>query len=332
MNIQFFRDKLFSIGPDEFEDHALELFRWQAVQNPVYRQYLEALRVDPLRVSGLAEIPFLPVSFFKNHKVLTMEAAASQGLNFFESSGTTGQRRSRHYVDDEAFYLQVCRHAFERAYGSLQDFHIFALLPSYLEREHASLVSMADYFIRESASPLSGFFLKNDQELLDRIAAAQSDGRQVMLLGVTFALLQLAESAQADLHDVIVMETGGMKGRGREMIREELHKTLCRGLGVPAIHAEYGMTELFSQAYAQGEGRFFAPPWMRLMLRDINDPFYFDNHLRYGGINVIDLANVHSCAFIETQDLGRFHQDGSFEVLGRFDNSDTRGCNLMVSL
>ncbi|MFP4088916.1 MAG: acyl transferase [Cyclobacteriaceae bacterium] len=332
MNARFFKDKLFGVHAQNFEAQALSLFRWQAQHNPVYSKYLHFLGVQPSQVSKLEEIPYLPISFFKNHKVLSREISTKEPSDYFESSGTTGQQTSRHYVEDMAFYLQVCRRGFESVYGSLHEYHVFALLPSYLERQHASLVAMAEHFIKISASSLSGFYLKNYEDLLEQIGLAKQSGRKVLLLGVTFALLELAERGETNLEGVVVMETGGMKGRRKEMIRAELHELLCRGLNVQQIHSEYGMTELMSQAYSEGEGKFYPPPWMRIILRDINDPFHFDNNLRYGGINVIDLANVHSCAFIETQDLGKYHQqNGSFEVLGRFDNTDTRGCNLMVA-
>lgn len=333
LNAQFFKDKLFNINAQNFEEHALSLFRWQVKHNPVYQAYVRNLGRDVEAVQKLTDIPFLPISFFKNHRVISQAEGAHQHWQYFESSGTTGQQRSRHYVADSDFYLQVCRQIFEAQYGALQDFHIFALLPSYLERQHASLVAMADYFIQESKSERSGFYLDDYPALLRHISAAQKSDRKVLLLGVTFALLELAENYQPDLRGVVVMETGGMKGRRKEIVREELHLYLEKRFNIPQVHSEYGMTELMSQAYAKTSGMFQCPEWMRILIRDINDPFSIDTHLRYGGINIIDLANVDSCAFIETQDLGRFdHEKQTFEVLGRMDNTDTRGCNLMVSL
>lgn len=332
-NAQFFKDNLFSINAQNFEEHVLSLFRRQAEHNPVYRKYISCLGVKTRDIHQIHQIPFLPISFFKNHRVITHEGESStEKYDYFESSGTTGQQRSRHYIPDLDFYLRICQSIFEQQYGKLDDFHVFALLPSYLERKHASLVAMADYFIQQSQSPFSGFYLQDYEKLLVQIAKARQSNRKVLLLGVTFALLDLAEKFRPNLKDVIVMETGGMKGRRKEIIRQELHQMLKEGLNVKHIHAEYGMTELLSQAYAHRDGLFQAPPWMRIIIRDINDPFYFNQDLRYGGINVIDLANVHSCAFIETQDLGKYHTSThTFEVLGRFDNTDTRGCNLMVS-
>lgn len=330
---QFFKDNLFSINAQNFEEHALSLFQWQAENNTVYREYISYLGIQVKDVQQILQIPFLPISFFKTHRVLVHDPLQnSSDEHYFESSGTTGQQRSRHYVSDPAFYLEVCKDIFEQQYGKLNEYHIFALLPSYLERKHASLVAMADHFIRLSQSDLSGFYLQDYEKLLQQLEQAQNSKRKILLLGVSFALLDLAEKYQPNLKNVIVMETGGMKGRRKEMIREELHQVLKEGFQLDHIHAEYGMTELLSQAYAHQEGLFQTSPWMRILLRDINDPFYFDENLRYGGINVIDLANVHSCAFIETQDLGKYHTSTrTFEVLGRFDHSDIRGCNLMVS-
>ncbi|MEK6479650.1 acyl transferase [Catalinimonas sp. 4WD22] len=330
----FFKDKLFSTNAQNFEEHALALFRWQAKYNSVYRQYLSHLGVKPENINKTTDIPFLPITFFKHHKVITQEVSKdADAYTYFESSGTTGQQRSRHYLKDTEFYLRVCKTIFEKQYGALNEYHIFALLPSYLERQHASLVAMADDFIQQSKSSLSGFYLNNYEELLEKLDQAKQSDRKVLLLGVTFALLELAEKYRPNLKNVVVMETGGMKGRRKEMIRQELHQILKANLQVDHIHAEYGMTELLSQAYANQDGIFQSPPWMRILVRDINDPFSINQHQRYGGINVIDLANVHSCAFIETQDLGKYNTStNTFEVLGRFDHSDIRGCNLMISV
>lgn len=325
---RYFADHIFQVNADNFTDFSLKLFRYQAVNNAVYRKYLQYLQVDPVAVTKIEDIPFLPISFFKTQQILTPQETRS--ATFFESSGTTGQQRSRHYVADMHLYHQVSQTMFERTYGKLSDFHIFALLPSYLEREHASLVAMVDYFIRQSQSEYSGFYLKNYQELIQNIRQAAGTGK-VLLMGVSFALLDLAEQYQPDLQGVIVMETGGMKGRRKEITREELHAILSEKLNVDSIHSEYGMTELLSQAYARHSGIFKAPPWMKVLIRDINDPFSLDTRSRAGGINVIDLANIYSCAFIETQDLGRTNKiEETFEVLGRYDNSDIRGCNLMI--
>jgi hypothetical protein len=326
--LQNFKNQIFQISDSDFESRSLELFRYQAEHNPIYKAYLSALNTPVEKISRLEEIPFMPIDFFKNHTVKTGEWEEQA---VFESSGTTGQVRSRHYIEDLTFYQQVCAQAFERFYGPLQDYAFMALLPSYLERSNSSLVAMMDYFIKESGSSYSGFYLHNYEELLHNIGQARKEGkRKILLIGVTFALLELAEEYECDLLDVIVMETGGMKGRRKEMIRAELHEVLTNRLGVPLVHAEYGMTELLSQAYSKGNGLFGVPPWMKVVLRDLNDPYCISKNLRQGGINVIDLANAHSCAFIETQDVGREYPNGTFEALGRFDNSDVRGCNLLV--
>lgn len=324
----YFTNHLFQVTDETFADFALKLFRFQSANNPIYSKYLSYLQVNPASVLSIEDIPFLPIEFFKMHQIITPADAVAQG--YFESSGTTGQQRSRHYVVDMNLYQRVALTIFEQFYGKLTKYHIFALLPSYLEREHASLVAMADYFIRESQSTYSGFYLKNYKEMIHKIEQAKSS-RKVILMGVSFALLELAEQYQPDLQGLMVMETGGMKGKRKEMTRDELHRILTEKLNVDDIHSEYGMTELLSQAYAKQRGVFQTPSWMRVLIRDINDPFCIDSQLHSGGINVIDLANIYSCAFIETQDLGRVNsQSGTFEVLGRFDNSDIRGCNLMI--
>ncbi len=313
-----------------FEQKALELFQFQAMNNPIYKAYIKARKVDPVTIDRMEDIPFLPIRFFKDFQVI------SAGLNHFEgyysSSGTTGAITSRHYFWSESFYLQHALKLFEKAYGSIKEFHVLALLPAYLERKGSSLVSMSDYFIKESGSKYSGFYLYNHSDLVTTLQKLKKNTKHVLLLGVTFALLDLAESGVEipDLPNLIVMETGGMKGRRIEMVREEVHEKLMHAFNVEKIHSEYGMTELMSQAYSKGEGKYNLPDSMHVMLRDINDPFTF-SHRMQGGINIIDLANFHSCAFIETQDLGKLDEKGSLEVLGRFDNSEIRGCNLMVN-
>jgi hypothetical protein len=320
---------------ESFESVALAVFRYQAAENPVYRSYLHHRRIDPARVQTLEQIPFLPIEFFKTQRVVTGEVPP---VLTFESSGTTGTLTSRHFVADPVFYEQISVQLFEQAYGPLTGYHVLALLPAYLERSGSSLVYMVRHFIERSASPHSGFFLHDVPRLLDtlRYLLTTPADRRVLLLGVTFALLDLAERGdwpEVPTEKLLVMETGGMKGRRRELLREEVHARLTRAFGVPAIHSEYGMTELLSQAYSMGEGIFRLPPTMRVLLRDVNDPFTpLGPGARTGGLNVIDLANVDSCAFIETKDLGNYGpQAGTFRVLGRFDNSDIRGCNLLVS-
>ncbi|MFL5765801.1 MAG: acyl transferase [Bacteroidia bacterium] len=306
---------------------ALEIMNSQADHNEVYRQYLAGLDVNPRAVKTLEKIPFLPIEFFKSRVVVNGEL--NEKMRIFTSSGTTGQE-SRHYVTDISVYEQSFRKGFELFYGPVAEYCILALLPSYLEREGSSLVYMADDLIRKSNHPESGFYLHDYAELSEKLTRLDTNGQKTILIGVTYALLDLIENITFRLKNTIIMETGGMKGKRKELIREELHEILCGGFGVKAIHSEYGMTELLSQAYSKGEGRFFCPPWMKVLIRDVNDPFSFLPQGRTGGINIIDLANANSCSFIATQDLGKIHSDGSFEVLGRFDNSDIRGCNLMV--
>ncbi|MDJ1479656.1 acyl transferase [Cytophagaceae bacterium YF14B1] len=329
MNQQFilsFKKSLFESF--RFEEKALELFRFQASANQIYRKYLEFLKIDPAKISSVNEIPFLPIEFFKAHTITSVQ---SQPAALFESSGTTGQIRSRHYVYDTSFYEKVAQYIFEQIYGSLAEFHVLALLPSYLERTGSSLVYMVEHFIRESHSSESGFFLHDQSELVSKIDTLVQQNKKVLLIGVTFALLDLAEHyGGRDWSRVIVMETGGMKGRREELLREEVHEILKQAFLLPKVHSEYGMTELLSQAYSFGNGVFQMPPTMRILIRDVNDPFSINANQRSGGINIIDLANVDSCAFIETKDIGIVHPDNTFQVLGRFDNSDIRGCNLLV--
>lgn len=334
------REQIVTVEPADFEPLALSVFRYQAAFNPVYSEYIRHLGTDPAHVAALTDIPFLPIQFFKNHRVATGHSADAPVI--FRSSGTTGQATSSHHLYDEPLYKAISYRIFQHNYGDLNRFHILALLPSYLERNNSSLVYMMQHFIEESDSEYSGFYLNNTGEMLQRLRhiAANPDGRGVLLLGVTFALLDLAESSfdlsfLKDVSRLTVMDTGGMKGRRTELLREEVHDILTASLGVPVIHSEYGMTELLSQGYSHGNGLFTPGHSMRILLRDVNDPFAVSDHnlglSKTGGINVIDLANLDTCSFIETQDLGRFgEKPGTFYVMGRFDNSDIRGCNLMV--
>lgn len=273
------------------------------------------------------DIPFLPIDLFKIHKIVSGNARSQI---IFSSSGTTGMNQSKHFITDIGIYKQSYRQGFKEFYGDIRDIAVLALLPSYQEREGSSLIYMVDDLISQSACSQSGYFLYNHAELTETLNQLKANHTHTLLIGVTYALLDFAESHSIEFPELIVMETGGMKGQRREMIREELHEALCQGFGVPAIHSEYGMTELLSQAYSKGGGRFHCPPWMQVSIRDTNDPLEILKPGQTGGINVIDLANINSCAFIATQDLGRLHDDGSFEILGRFDNSDIRGCNLLV--
>jgi hypothetical protein len=335
-------------NPYTFEKLALEVFRFQFALNPIYNAYVKSLAKDVKKIDRLEKIPFLPIEFFKNHQVIS---GPIEPQMTFESSGTTSSNISRHFVSDLPFYELMSRNTFETFYGSLTDYHIFALLPSYLERNNSSLVYMVQNFIFHSFSQFGGFYLDNLDEMMQNMAEAAQDGRKILLIGVTFGLLDLAENAffakkiREFSDKIIVMETGGMKGRRKEMVREELHSILTSAFGVESVHSEYGMTELLSQGYSKGDGVFHLPKTMKILLREINDPFSYlpsfalgesDQDVKYrgktGGINVIDLANIDSCAFIETKDLGSFTTDyEGFRVMGRFDNSDIRGCNLMLS-
>ena len=327
--LQKFQETIFTLSVDEFEEHALELFRWQATHNPVYRNYIHQLRINPETVGAVEQIPFLPIDFFKHHAILS--AADTSVEVVFESSGTTNDARSHHHVTDLSFYHRVSQRIFEDQFGPLSSYHILALLPSYLERKNASLVAMVEHFIQESDSPYGGFYLNDYAALVQALASTAREGRQVLLIGVTFALLQLAEAYGPDLSQVTVIETGGMKGMRKELIREEVYDILRTRTGARRLCSEYGMTELLSQAYSQEANVFRLPTWMRVLAREINDPFTWVGKETVGGMNIIDLANVHSCAFIETMDRGKVHRDGTFEVLGRLDNSDIRGCNTMVT-
>lgn len=314
-------------GPAAFNALALELFYLHAARNPVYRGFLEGLRFDPAGVRSVDGIPCLPIGVFRNHRVLL------EGLDpavTFTSSGTTGSVTSSHLVPWPDLYERSFLSSFRSVYGDPAEWRILALLPAYLEREGSSLVHMAHRLIEASGDPLSGTYLYKYAELADVLRRSEAEGKKTLLLGVTFALLDLAEQFPQPLKHTVVMETGGMKGRRPEIVREELHRILKQAFGLPAIHSEYGMTELLSQAWSTGEGLYRCPPWMQVRIRDTNDPFARLPHGRTGGIDVIDLCNIASCPFIATQDLGRQHPDGSFEVLGRFDHSDVRGCNLLV--
>ncbi|MEX2564965.1 MAG: acyl transferase [Cyclobacteriaceae bacterium] len=325
-----FSERIKSGQIQDFETQALKLFHYQAENNLIYRKYLEYLGVKSSEISSIQSIPFLPVSFFKNHKVIT--GALSGFDTCYTSSGTTGQVSSRHYLRSKAFYLEHAANLFEMQYGNLKNYHILALLPSYLERKGSSLVDMVAHFMERSQSDAAGFYLFNHKDLMDNILHLQSGKRKVLLIGVTFALLDLAEGTQEEpfIPNLMIMETGGMKGRRREMIREEVHGILKNKFGVDHVHSEYGMTELISQAYSRGEGIYTVPPTMGVYIRDVHDPFDIDSKNK-GAVNIIDLANFNSCAFIETQDLGEKHEDGTFSILGRIDNSELRGCNLMVN-
>lgn len=306
---------------------ALSIFRYQSEENTVYRKYLNFLKRDFQSITTIEEIPFLPIEFFKTEKVLSHFTDADL---IFTSSSTTGSVPSRHYIPDPELYEESFFAAFDIFYGKPADYCILALLPSYLERKGSSLVYMVDKLIEESKHSEGGFYLHNHKALAEKLEVLKQAKQKTMLIGVTFALLDFVEKFPMEFPELIVMETGGMKGKREELIREEVHSILKSGFALQKIHSEYGMTELLSQAYSSGDGIFSCPPWMKILIREPNDPFYLLPDGKSGGINIIDLANLDSCSFIETQDLGKTHEKSLFEVLGRFDTSDLRGCNLMV--
>jgi phenylacetate-coenzyme A ligase PaaK-like adenylate-forming protein len=306
---------------------ALKVFRFQYENNLVYREFCDFLKTDVQKIKTIQQIPFLPIQFFKSHEVVSNSNPIQ---TIFTSSGTTGMVTSKHLVTDVSIYEESYRKGFSQFYGNIEDYVVLALLPSYLEREGSSLIHMVDDLIQLSKHPESGFYLHNYDELIEKIIQLDQSGQNVILIGVTYALLDLIEKHSFQLENTIIMETGGMKGKRKEMIREELHQELCNGFGVKSIHSEYGMTELLSQAYSLGDGIFECPSWMQISIRDTEDALSYIREGKTGGINVIDLANINSCSFIATQDLGKKYSNGSFEVVGRFDHSDIRGCNLMV--
>lgn len=313
---------IFSIATQaDFDRMTLEVFRFQVEACAPYREYLELLGVDPAAVECPKQIPFLPIELFKSHRVY---CGSNPPQQIFTSSSTTGQTPSRHYVADLRIYEEAFTRSFELFYGPAEQTAIYALLPNYLEREGSSLIYMVEGLIRRGGG---GFYLYDHDALLRDMEAHQ--GKKI-LLGVSYALWDLAEEQRGALHDVIVMETGGMKGRREELPREEFHRLLCDAFGVQSIHSEYGMAELMSQAYSDGKGIFRTPPWMRICVRDLNDPFRLLPNGATGGVNLIDLANLYSCSFLQTQDLGKVYDDGSFRILGRISGSEIRGCNLLV--
>ena len=312
---------------EEFKEVALNVFKHQFKNNKVYRSFCDLLYVHPSGINLVEEIPFLPIQFFKSRKILS---SIEEVQETFTSSGTTGSITSKHFVTDINLYKESYLNGFSHFYGNIEDYVVLALLPNYLEREGSSLVFMVDDLIQKSKNSESGFYLNNIEELAKKLTELDKKGQKVLLIGVSFALLDLIETAKFNLKNTIIMETGGMKGRRKELVREELHQILQNGFGVSEIHSEYGMTELLSQGYSNGNGVFKTPPWMKILTRDTEDALTIQQIGKTGGINVIDLANYNSCSFIATQDLGKVHKNGTFEVIGRFDNSDIRGCNLMV--
>lgn len=319
---------IFSINNDEqFSRIALEIFQYQAKKIPVYKEYVERLRIKVEEVKSIDKIPFLPIQFFKTREVKSTD---SETQIVFTSSGTTGDQTSKHHVVDADLYIKSFTTAFHHFYGNPKDYCILALLPSYLERQGSSLVFMVDRLIKLSNHSESGFFLNEYDVLKDRLERLDKQGQKCLLIGVSFALADFAEKYHLQLNNTVVMETGGMKGRRKEMVREELHMQLCNAFGLKSIHSEYGMTELFSQAYSYGNGVFQCPPWMKIVIRDPYDPFTTLANSKTGAINVIDLANIYSCSFIQTEDMGKVYDNHTFEVLGRMNEAQLRGCNLLV--
>jgi phenylacetate-coenzyme A ligase PaaK-like adenylate-forming protein len=321
-------ERIFTIASEaDFLDAALATFHYQYRHNEVYKDYCNYLNIAPNDITQLYQIPFLPIQFFKSKKVVS---GSFQPQAIFTSSGTTGTTTSSHYVKNTGLYELSFTNGFEHFYGPVQEYCVLALLPSYLERQGSSLIYMVQDFIQRSKYPQSGFFLRDHEKLVAQLAHLEKLKTKTLLIGVSFALLDLVEQHPMQLKHCTVMETGGMKGRRKEMIREELHDRLKIGFGIANVHSEYGMTELLSQAYSKGNGIFQGPPWMKVLIRDTEDPMSLQPLGKTGGLNVIDLANIDSCSFIATQDLGKVHHNGSFEVLGRFDHADVRGCNLMA--
>lgn len=322
------KNQIFSTqSAQDFLQASLAVFQFQYTHNSVYRQFCDLMERGPENVNKLEEIPFLPIEFFKSHQILSSD----QKIEItFTSSGTTGKQTSKHKITDLSLYEKTYEKAFEKFYGNIEDYVVLALLPSYLERKGSSLIYMANAFIKNSKHLESGFYLNELDALSEKLTRLDAEGKKILLIGVSFALLDLVENRQFDLKNTIVMETGGMKGRRKEMIRKELHKILRHGFGVKKIHSEYGMTELLSQAYSPGDGIFHCPKTMAMLIRDPEDALSYLSEGKTGGINVIDLANLNSCSFIATQDLGKKINKNSFEILGRFDHSDIRGCNLMA--
>lgn len=319
---------IFNIQTEEdFLNVALETFRFQAKNNIIYKEFIRLLNITVSDVKRLEQIPFLPIQFFKTHKIISTNASVKE---IFYSSGTTGMQLSKHFVTDINLYKTSYTKGFSSFYGAISNYTILALLPNYLERKGSSLVFMIDDLIKKTGKQESGFYLNNIDELAQKLRYLDQKGEKILLIGVSFALLDLIEKHQFQLKNTIVMETGGMKGRRKEIIRQELHQLLKKGFGVRQIHSEYGMTELLSQAYSLGNGIFKTPKWMKIIIRDTEDALSILPENKTGGINIIDLANRNSCSFLATQDLGKKLENNTFEILGRFDNSDIRGCNLMV--
>jgi len=328
LNLPFNIESIFSIDSDEeFNEMALKLFHWQVNNIEVYKEYVISLGIDVTKINSISAIPYLPIQFFKSRNIIANTCSSEI---IFKSSGTTDTGRSEHHVADISLYEKSFKNGFKFAYGADEEFCIIALLPNYQEQGDSSLIYMVDALINESGHSKSGFYLDADEKLYQTLDELKKSNTKTILLGVTYALLDFIENHSIDFKNLIVMETGGMKGRRKEIVREELHSILCKGFGVAKIHSEYGMTELLSQGYSKGDGIFSTPPWMKIITREVSDPLTLNSNNKTGGINIIDLANAYSCAFIATQDLGQIVESNNFTVIGRFDSSDTRGCNLMI--
>ena len=319
---------IFNISSEnDFTKVTLDVFKHQFENNKTYRSFCDLLNVHPSDINLLEQIPFLPIQFFKSRKIVSSNDEIQE---IFTSSGTTGSITSQHFVTDIELYKESYLNGFTHFYGDIKDYVVLALLPNYLERNGSSLVFMVNDLIQKTNQSESGFYLHNLDELTQKLIKLDENGQKIILIGVSFALLDLIEKYQFSLKNTIIMETGGMKGRRKELVRAELHEVLKNGFGVAKIHSEYGMTELLSQAYSDANGIFKTPPWMKILIRDTEDALTILPNQKTGGINIVDLANYNSCSFIATQDLGKINENGTFEIIGRFDNADIRGCNLMV--
>ncbi len=322
-----FSSQIYTVNNYSFKDIAISLFQYQAIHNPIYKRYIQNLSIDIKKIDSLEEIPYLPIAFFKNQIIKSGDW--NEEVCYTSSGTTNASSTSKHYVKNIKFYLDHAEKCFSYFFGELTNYHFLAFLPSYLERSNSSLIAMMQSFITKSQSSYSGFYLHNVDKLLADLETLRGQNKKVILWGVSFALLDLAEKHKPDLSHCLVFETGGMKGKRKEITRQELHAALQKGLNVDLIYSEYGMTELLSQAYSMGSS-FKCPPYIKILARDVTDPFKVGLVGETGALNVIDLANQHSIAFIETEDIGKVFQNGSFEVLGRMDNSEMRGCNLLI--
>ena len=321
-------EKIFNIqNHSDFKKQCLDIYHFQYQNNYVYQNYCNMICENPININEINKIPFLPISFFKTKKILSVDKFEK----VFYSSGTTTKSRSKHFISDLKLYQESFINNFRLNYGNINQYTIIALLPNYYENKDSSLIYMVERLIKLTKSNESGFYLDDYSKLSKKLIELEiKNDRKTILIGVPYALLDLIDFNQFQLNNTIIMETGGMKGKRKEMVRKELHEKLKLGFGVKKIHSEYGMTELLSQAYSKGDGVFKTPSWMKVFIRDINDAQNLDFNKKSGAINIIDLANYNSCSFIATDDMGKLVNDDEFEVIGRIDNSDLRGCNLLI--